>query len=82
MYDNVNKPKHYNWLKKEVIDIIRDSLSHEEFIGYLKGNILKYSLRAGIKSQATLEEDLQKRNKYLTWLLEIEKEHKEDYKEK
>jgi len=76
VYDPVNKPYHYNWLKKEVIDIIRDSLSEEEFKGYLKGNILKYSLRAGIKDYDKLEEDLQKRNVYLQWLIELENKSK------
>lgn len=81
MYDNVKKPYHYNWLKKEVIDIIKDSLSEEEFKGYLKGNIIKYSLRAGIKDPSKTEEDLAKRNVYLKWLIEVEKgniKHNED----
>lgn len=81
MYDSVKKPYHYNWLKKEVIDIIKDSLSEEEFKGYLKGNILKYSLRAGLKDYNKLNEDLEKRNVYLNWLLELEKKvetHNED----
>jgi len=81
MYDNVKKPYHYNWLKKEVIDIIKDSLSEEEFKGYLKGNIIKYSLRAGIKDPSKTEEDLAKRNVYLEWLIEAEKgniKHNED----
>lgn len=30
IFDNVKKPYHYNWLKKEVIDIIRDCLTEEE----------------------------------------------------
>lgn len=79
VYDPVNRPFHYNWLKKEVIDIIKDCLTEEEFKGYLKGNIIKYSLRAGLKANSSLEEDLQKRNKYLQWLKEIEnKKHPED----
>jgi len=76
-YDNVKKPYHYNWLQKEVIDIIKDSLTEEEFKGYLKGNVIKYSLRAGIKNYQKLDEDLQKRNVYLNWLLALEKESKE-----
>ena len=81
MYDNVKKPYHYNWLRKEVIDIIRDCLTEEEFSGFLKGNVIKYSLRAGIKDYSKLKEDLDKRNVYLEWLLEHSKkehEHPED----
>lgn len=82
VYDVVEKPLHYNWLKKEVIEIIKDCLTPEEYIGYLKGNIIKYSLRAGLKDYDKLEEDLGKRNKYLNWLLDelklLKKENKHD----
>jgi hypothetical protein len=77
-FDPIYKPFHYNWLQKEVIDIIKDSLTPEEFIGYLKGNVIKYSLRAGIKDYSKLEEDLGKRNVYLNWLLDLVQEKKED----
>ncbi len=78
-YDNVEKPYHYNWLQMEVIDIIFNALTPEEFEGYLKGNIIKYSLRAGFKDKATLNEDLAKRNKYLDWLLEFQKMKRQAY---
>ncbi len=44
--DPVNHPSHYTTGKYEVIDILEDKLSAEEFKGFLKGNILKYVLRA------------------------------------
>lgn len=63
MYDNVNHPKHYTWLKEkcgiEVIDITR----HLDFD---TGNAIKYLLRAGHKEDASMSEqqkeleDLQK----------------------
>ena len=42
--DKVNSPSHYTAGKEEVIDIIDKSLSDQQYIGYLKGNILKYLL--------------------------------------
>lgn len=60
--DNINHPSHYIQYKKEVIDIIKDCLTDEEFKGYLKGNIIKYRMRAGLKNDR--DEDLKKSNWY------------------
>ena len=39
---------HYElWPGTEAIDVMAASLSPEELRGYIKGNILKYKLRAG-----------------------------------
>ena len=46
--DLVNSPPHYT-KGIETIKIIRSKLSDEEYIGYLKGNILKYTTRLGLK---------------------------------
>ena len=43
MTDMVNNPDHYNQGDIECIDAIRAMLTDEEFIGYLRGNSLKYS---------------------------------------
>lgn len=37
--------KHYEQLKIEPWEIMEKDFTHEEFVGYLKGNILKYTLR-------------------------------------
>ena len=47
--DMVNHPPHYADRKYEVIDVIEDTLTPEEFRGFLKGNALKYLLREGRK---------------------------------
>jgi len=60
--DNVKNPKHYGILDTEVIELIRLSLSKEEFRGYCLGNIMKYRLRAGKKDDA--QQDLEKANEY------------------
>jgi hypothetical protein len=47
--DMVNHPAHYKVGGIETIDFIQAKLTPEEFRGYLKGNILKYTSRAGHK---------------------------------
>ena len=56
--DMVNHPPHYTAGGIETIDYIQAKLTPEEFRGYLRGNILKYSSRAGLKGDA--DEDLGK----------------------
>lgn len=48
--DMVNRPPHYADRKYEVIDVLEDALTPEEFRGFLKGNALKYLLREGRKA--------------------------------
>lgn len=68
MSDPVNNPPHYELRHGlQVIDIIRDSLTDEEFRGFLKGNILKYLSREGKKTPGS--EDLRKAQRYLEWLI-------------
>ena len=45
--DIVNEPKHYKLegLEVEALDVIKASLSSEEYKGYLIGNCLKYAMR-------------------------------------
>ena len=63
VYDDVDRPKHYMLFPDmEAIDVIEKALTQREFLGYLKGNILKYKLRAGKKNDA--EEDLRKSESY------------------
>ena len=61
--DNVNHPAHSKHGEIETLDIIRMSLTPEEFQGFLKGNVLKYQLRAPFK-HATPEEDYKKAKYY------------------
>jgi len=65
--DVVNEPNHYKLFGTvEVIDIIKELLTEEEFRGYLKGNCLKYRLRAGKKDN--VEQDIAKAMRYEQWL--------------
>ena len=60
--DPVNHPSHYNQGGIETLDIIKMSLTKEEYKGYLKGNVLKYRERAQFKGNA--EQDYAKAKFY------------------
>lgn len=64
--DMVNSPSHYNKHGIECIQAIRATLTNEEFRGYCKGNVLKYTWRESYKNK---DEDLQKARWYLNRLL-------------
>ena len=66
--DSVNNPEHYNKLDVEAIDLIEMSMTRNECLGYLKGNVLKYIIRYKHKGKAA--EDLGKCIWYLTRLKE------------
>ncbi|ACF15843.1 nucleotide kinase [Klebsiella phage K11] len=65
--DGVKQPSHYQLFDGvEAIEVIARSMTQEMFKGYCLGNILKYRLRAGKKSElATLEKDMAKAAFYL-----------------
>jgi transposase-like protein len=54
----VNSPAHYTVGGIETIDYIQAKLTPDEFRGYLKGNIIKYTSRAQYKDYP--EEDIDK----------------------
>ena len=59
----VDKPLHYEVLPEiEAIDIIRSTLTEEQWAGYCLGNIIKYRLRAGKKDDTA--QDIAKADKY------------------
>jgi hypothetical protein len=68
--DQVKAPSHYANRKYQTILVMEDTMSTEEFKGYLKGNVMKYISRAG-KKDATAQE-LNKAKTYLQWLIEVE----------
>lgn len=69
--DAVNHPSHYCDGGIETIDYIRAKMSREEFIGYCKGNALKYISRAGKKADNGIKQDLSKAITYLKWAEEV-----------
>ena len=67
--DMVNAPAHYTSGKVECIDAIESMLTRDEFIGFLRGNILKYQWRYKIKNGV---EDLKKAQWYFDRLIKFE----------
>lgn len=61
---------HYQGKTLEPIEIIQEYLSKEELIGYIKGNVIKYTLRYGKKDAVSKEAD--KIAQYGYWLKVIE----------
>ena len=67
--DNVKAPSHYMIGGVETKEIIKIMLTKEEFIGYCKGNIIKYRERAQFKGNT--EQDYAKAVEYMNWLEEV-----------
>ena len=64
--------KHYRDSIVEPILVMQDFFSHDELLGFLKGNILKYRLRAGHKgTKEEMQADLDKIRVYEKWLYAV-----------
>ena len=72
--DAVNNPSHYTQGGIEVIEILRQKLTKEEYEGFCKANVLKYIFRSDHKNGV---EDLQKAKVYLGWLIESKEGNKD-----
>ncbi len=59
--------EHYESVKLQPIEIMAMDFEREEFIGFLKGNILKYILRYNKKDGIN---DLKKARIYLDWMIQ------------
>lgn len=72
-YDMVNQPKHYMFNidghEVQAVDILKGTLTPEEFRGWLKGSYLTYLLRADRKNGL---EDLKKANTFLNWQIQFD----------
>ncbi len=55
----------------EPIELMQLVLSYDEFIGFLKGNIIKYTMRAGKKQGEAAEKDVAKAKRYIEWLMKL-----------
>lgn len=60
----------------ETIEFIKDKLTEEQFEGYLMGNMIKYVSRYNKKGKNY--KDLLKAFTYNTWLLDEERENKNE----
>lgn len=75
MEEKVNHPSHYNSSKMETIDVLLNTLTFEEYKGFLKGNIIKYLCRYEHKNGI---EDLEKAKWYIQRLIEDQKKKNEE----
>lgn len=55
----------------EPIELMQLVLSLPEFVGFLKGNIIKYTMRAGKKQGEAAEKDVAKAKRYTEWLIKL-----------
>ena len=69
MEDVVNHPEHYNsGTPYECIKVLKEWMSEEQYVGFLKGNIIKYLCRSEKKNGT---EDLKKAQWYMNKLVEV-----------
>lgn len=71
--EQVNHPQHYGGdTVYETIKVLESKLTPEEYIGFLKGNAIKYLTRAGKKASAL--EDVLKAQWYINELVRVLKQ--------
>jgi hypothetical protein len=59
---------HYKEMPIQPWRVMEAVLTHQEFVGFLKGNIIKYSMRQGLKTPG----DAEKAKHYIQKLDEVE----------
>jgi hypothetical protein len=59
---------HYKDMAIQPWELMESVLTHEEFVGFLKGNVIKYAMRAGRKDGS---DDLGKARHYMMKLAEV-----------
>ena len=57
---------HYQLLKQQPIEIMQILMSHDEFKGFLKGNVIKYALR----QKGEPVKDMEKVQQYAEWYVQ------------
>jgi hypothetical protein len=68
---SINQPQHYQSKDGlECIDVIQAQLSDEEFVGYLRGNAIKYQWRM-MKKHDRPQRDAGKLQWYVNRLMEV-----------
>ena len=70
--DMVDNPEHYTFGGIETVDYLKAKLTKEEFVGWCRGNALKYLSRAGHKDEELQE--YRKAAKYIEWIIDAMKE--------
>ena len=68
--------KHYQALSEQPIEIMQKLFSPEQLKGFLLGNVIKYSLRCGLKDNPVKE--MQKVAQYAAWYVDVAEGRKID----
>lgn len=63
---NNNYDSYYNMSDHQPIEVMQANMTADEFIGYLKGNIIKYACRMGRKDD--VKKEASKIRRYAQWL--------------
>lgn len=63
---------HYKALAIEPLEVMRGMMTRAEYKGFLKGSIIKYSIRQGNKKGESAEKDAAKCREYIRLLNELE----------
>lgn len=67
--DSLESPDYYQVTTEQPIQIMRELMSQDEFIGFLWGNLIKYSMRLKRKDNPVSE--AKKIKQYATWLVNV-----------
>lgn len=67
--EDIASPDYYQVSTEQPIQIMREIMSQDEFIGFLWGNIIKYSMRMKRKDNPVSE--AKKIKQYATWLVNV-----------
>jgi len=59
-----NYDEHYQAMGMQPLEVMRNVLTYKEYIGFLKGNIIKYCMRAGRKQGEDANKDYAKAKRY------------------
>lgn len=65
---------HYKYMPVQPLEVMRTTFTEAEYRGYLKGNIIKYSMRAGRKPGVPAESDAAKMAHYADLLAEFNRD--------
>ena len=68
--EEINHPDHFGGGDNpyETIEVLRNTLTPEEFRGFIKGNVMKYTMRAGKKAGVSEAKDMAKAEWYLNYM--------------
>lgn len=67
--EDLSNPSYYKDMVHEPIEVMKERMTHEQFEGFLWGNIIKYALRYSRKEEK--KKTAEKILEYASWLSDI-----------